>query len=210
MKHKFLSALILAIILPRTLHSGEYIGLGIHAGFHNDVGNMGQQGNSVIYAGQFNGILGVSAKIDRDPLFIRTGADRSMVLMDGEVKDNSSGELKKTRISYTSIPLYAGINFRIRERGKFYMGMGPVYLLGNGSVHTIDEKVQIRDKIYCLGFITGVQLRVDNYIQVYAEWEYISARSAPKINTDPGQTWKDYSIDYSGHRLHLGFSYFIL
>ena len=200
----------MALLAGSKIFGGEYIGFGVHGGLHYDVGNLANEGSDVTYEGQNNLIMGVSAKFDRDPLFMRTGADRSVVMTKGKVVNSSDGKLEQTKISYTSIPAYMGLNFRIREKGKFYMGAGLAYILGSGTVKTTDGTTRVEGNLFGLGFITGVQLRVGNAIQVYTEWEYISARTRPRVARDAANTWKDFSIDYSGHRMHLGLSYYIL
>jgi opacity protein-like surface antigen len=204
-----LPLLLLLFFRYSDINAGEYIGVGGHAGLQYDVGNLsGQKGAD--FKGQHNVILGVTLKLDRDPLFFRTGADRTLLLAKGEVLNNSIGTLESVNIQYTSIPLYAGLNFRIRDRGKFYIGFGIVYIMGSGEVKTTAEKVKINETDFGTGFLTGVQLRVGNNTRVFAEWEYISGRTKPVINTSSTNTWKDFSVDYTGHRIYIGASYYIL
>ncbi len=197
------------ISLSSGVNAGEYVGVGGYAGLQYDVGNLsGQKGAD--FEGQHNAIAGVIMKLDRDPLFFRTGANRTFLIAEGKVLNNSMGTLESLNIQYTSIPLYAGLNFRIRDRGKFYIGFGVAFIMGSGEVKTTNEKVKINENDFATGFMTGVQLRVGNNSRVFAEWEYLSGRTRPVINTSTTNAWKDFSVDYSGHRIYIGASYYIL
>jgi opacity protein-like surface antigen len=200
--------LLLLVFIYSEIDAGEYVGIGGRAGLQYDVGNLGEQ-QGADYEGQHNIILGVILKLDRDPLFFRTGADRTILFAKGKVLNNSIGTLEKLNIQYTAIPLYAGLNFRIRDRGKFYIGYGFVYIMGSGKLETTAEKVTINENDFATGFLTGVQLRVGNNIRVFAEWEYLSGRTRPVINTSTTNSWKDFSVYYTGHRIYVGASYYI-
>ncbi len=208
-KTVLISLLLILVFSYSGINAGEYVGVGGHAGLQYDVGNLsGQKGAD--FEGQHNVILGVTLKLDRDPVFFRTGADRTILFSKGKVLNNSIGTLESVNIQYTSIPLYAGLNFRIRDRGKFFMGFGLVFIMGSGELETTTEKVKIKENDFGTGFLTGVQLRAGNNIRIIAEWEYISGRTGPVINTSTTNTWKDFSVDYTGHRIYIGASYYIL
>lgn len=201
--------LFLLVFVYLEVDAGEYIGIGGHVGLQYDVGNLsGQKGAD--FEGQHNVIPGVTLKLDRDPVFFRTGADRTILFSKGKALNNSIGTLESLNIQYTSIPMYAGLNFRIRDRGKFYIGFGIVFIMGNSELKTTAEKVKVKENDFGTGFLTGVQLRVGDTISVFAEWEYISGRTGPVINTSTTNTWKDFSIDYTGHRIYIGVSYYVI
>jgi opacity protein-like surface antigen len=210
MKKIILLPLLLLLVFDHSeMDAGEYVGIGGHAGLQYDVGNLGEQ-KGADFEGQHNVILGVTLKLDRDPLFFRTGADRTILFAKGKVLNNSIGTLESVNIQYTAIPMYAGLNFRIRDRGKFYIGFGLVFIIGSSELKTTAEKVKVNENDFATGFLTGVQLRVGNNIRVFAEWEYLSGRTGPVVNTSTTNTWKDFSVDYTGHRIYIGASYYVL
>ncbi len=209
MVKNFFIIFLFSIIIAQPIKARDFIGFGIHSGLQYDVGNLGAM-NNIDYIGQHSAIAGISIKIDSTPFFFRAGADRSIMIAKGKVLNSSAGKLQELKIEYTSIPTYAGLNFKIRERGKFYIGFGDVYIVGSGKIKTTDREENINKNVFGLGILTGIQLRVGINTKVYAEWEYISAKTEPVVNISTGNSYKDFSIDFTGHRIHFGFSYYIL
>ncbi|MCP4131230.1 MAG: outer membrane beta-barrel protein [bacterium] len=206
---KILIITVITLTFPTLLWAADFIGVGAQVGFQYDVGNL-ESRPGIETEAQSNILLGAFVKIDRGPLFMRTGADHTFSLGAGKVLNSSAGKLSKTNIQYTSIPLYLGVNFPVRDKGKFYIGMGGTYLLGRGNVTTSAGVTTISDWAYGPGFLAGIQLRVGDSIRFFMEWEYLSAKTDPVVNIDTGSTWKDFSVDFTGHRIHLGMLYYII
>ncbi len=198
---------IVVILTSSFLYAGEYFGIGIHGGFHYDVGNLTSKPDINLDT-QINYMFGGSIKFDSDPLFIRIGNDYTLLAGGGSVKDNSYGKLTEVNIQYISIPFHTGVNFPVYDTGKFFIGIGGTYIIGKGSITTTDGKFEISDKQLGLSFIIGGQIKITEIFRTYLNLIYSTAGSDPLVSISG--TWKDFSVDYSGMRVHLGISlYFI-
>ena len=200
--------------------AGEYLGLGAHIGFHPDAGNLSQM--NVQVNAQNSYMAGVIVKLDVDPFFIKTGGDFVFLSTNGGFsKNNTYGHtIKNISSKYTSIPLYAGLNFTIKERGKLYIGAGAAWILGYGEIELISDlstgatkKTEIDEKIFGIGIICGVQMQVSNSAGIFMDWEYLTAKTDPIVDSSglyTGESFKNFSLDYTGQRFHFGFIYYAI
>ncbi len=198
------------LLLSSPLAAEDYIGLGLHVGIHHDVGNPSNQNRMMDYEPQNNALLGFSFKLNMYFLFVRTGCDVSFVLNKAKV-DNSSDELEYISLGYISVPAFIGLRFPLRELGELYMGIGFAYHIGElkyklGTSANSDETLMIASGY---GFVTGIEFKLLPFARVFMEWQYHDARSEANINTE-GNTYNDYHVDFSGHRILLGAMYYLI
>ena len=196
------------MMLPYLLYGRDNIGIALHTGMHYDVGNLSALPGAQITP-QINIIVGTKVKADIWFAFVQLGIQQSFLASEGRVINDSWGTLKKTSIQYMSFPLYGGLNFPVRDRGTFYIGVGGAWILGSGYIQTATSKKNLNQVIFSHGFMTGMQIRLWKRIGLYFEWEYLYARTGPVINTDSAHNWKDFSADFSGHRFHCGVFYYV-
>lgn len=210
MRHGPVIIITILFMLYSPLFAQEFIGLGMHAGLHHDVGNQSNQNRMMDYEVQNNVLLGFSFKVNMYFLFVRTGCDVSFVLNKAKV-ENSSDELESMSLSYINVPAFLGLRFPLREMGELYMGMGISYHVGEmkyrlASASTSDDTLEVA---LGYGFVTGIEFKLFPFARIYMEWQYFDSRSDAAINTE-GATYKDYHIDFSGHRIFLGAMYYII
>ncbi len=186
----------------------EHIGLGVHIGAHHDVGNFSDQNPSAMTDPQNSLLLGFSFKANIGFVFLRTGFDYSYVLNRGKVLENSD-TVASYSIKYVCVPGFLGFRFPVRERGEFYMGAGMAYFITSGDVKLASGASEDISAIsYGYGIITGIEFKLLPEVRLYMEWEYFDARSDAQVQTTG--SWKNYYVDYTGHRVLLGVMYYLL
>lgn len=203
-----ISAILFMLASP--LFSQDFIGLGMHAGLHNDVGNQSNQNRMMDYEAQNNVLVGFSFKVNMYFLFVRTGCDVSFVLNKAKV-ENSSDELESMSLSYINVPAFAGFRFPLREMGELYMGMGISYHIGEMKYKLASASESDETLGFALGygFVTGIEFKLFPFARIYMEWQYYESRSEATIKTE-GASYNDYHIDFSGHRILIGAMYYII
>ncbi len=190
------------------IFAGQHIGIGTHIGIQYDVGLLEKTSYDTL-SPQINYITGISIKSDYKYLFLQVGIDKSFPIVKSEIAGTTT-KLIKSNIQYISTPVYSGINFPIRDRGKFFLGLGGAYILGSGTLTTTDGITNFNSVNTVYGFITGIQISVSYSLDFIMEWEYIQGSSDPVVNTDIGKTWKNFQINYSGNRFYLGIRYYAI
>ncbi len=202
-------ALLFVFSLPVTLLAHDIVGLGAHVGVHHDVGNLSNQNRSISLDPQNSLLVGFSFKLNAYFFFLRTGCDAAFVINRGNVLDGSD-KIEHSSFSYLALPLFAGFRFPLKEAGEFYMGAGPAYFIGQGTIELDggpSEDVETLSLGY--GFVTGIEFKLLKLIRLYIEWEYFDARSEPVMNTEGG-SYDNFHLDFSGHRILLGVIYYII
>jgi len=196
---------IIILLFPCMISAGDKFSAGLTAGYQYDVGMLSDR--SGIQADvQQNVSAGLVLKLDMSRIFIRTGAEYSYPFEKGYIRDGSAGNIELTEISFTEVPVYAGINLFIRDFGNFYMGGGGSYIFGTGKIKTTSGDVEINEQLFGYGLVAGLELDIYNNASFIFEWEYMAARSSPVASSGAG-TYDDFSIDYSGHRIRFGVVY---
>jgi len=196
--------------MPVTLLAQDFLGLGAHLGAHHDVGNMTNQNRSISQDPQNSLLVGFSFKANMYFLFFRTGCDASLTMNRGNVLDGSD-EIEYSSFSYLTLPAFAGLRFPLKEAGEFYMGAGIVYFIGQGEI-MLDGASSAEDvEAIALGYglVTGIEFKLLQLLRLYMEWEYFDARSEPVMKTE-GNTYDDFHMDFSGHRILIGVMYYII
>lgn len=190
----------------------EYLGLGFHVGLHHNVGNMGSQNPGIKIDPQNNYFLGFTFKSNFGPAFIKFGADTTFLINRGKVLDNSNEEISSVKIHYLSVPLFAGFNYQVLDIGKFYMGPGVSYFMARGSINSATAPLSddISATAWGVGFVSGIELNLTQYTRFYFEWRYFSGSSEPVQQTQSTYDWYDFSVDFTGHRILLGFMYYLI
>ncbi len=188
------------------------IGFGLHIGAQHDVGNFSSNDPSLQIDPQNNYFLGFSGKTNFICFFAKFGIDTTVMINRGEVLENSSGEIESIKIHYVSIPFFLGFNYRILDVGNFYMGPGISYLLGRGRITSTTPALSedIDTSAWGLGFISGIELDLTTSTRFYFEWEYLDGRSVAVQQTQTTDNWKNYYIDFTGHRILFGIMYYVL
>lgn len=207
-----LTALILAIAFSSPLAAEEVLGLGVHLGLHHDVGNISNQDRNILQDPQNSMLAGFSFKLNLSIFFIRTGCDISSQINRGNVLDSTPpSAIEYTSLSYICLPGFLGIRYQLKDVGEFYMGAGMAYFLGAGEVKLAASATaeEVDASAYGYGLVTGIEFKLLQFLHLYMEWQYFDARSDPVLNTGAG-TWKDYYVDFSGHRILIGAMYFLL
>lgn len=190
------------LLLYAPLYSQERVSAGISAGYHYDAGNFSSKQN-------FNGTVqqnisaGAVFKLDFNFIFLRSGAEFSYPFIKGKY----GGNIGKTHVFFTEVPLYAGLNLPIRNFGALYMGAGGSYIFGSGDIETSSGKVNVSEQLFGYGFIAGVETEIHSSTSFIMEWGYVSAKSSPVAASDPLDLYDDYYIDFTGHRIRAGFLY---
>ncbi len=208
-----LSCLIAASFLSAApLGAGGTIGAGIHLGAHYDVGMVGSYNPDFKVNPQLNFLAGFALKAGYRFLFLRTGIDTATAVNKGRVMDNAASTgstdlIQSYKITYTTIPCFAGFAFLIHDVGEFYLGGGAAYILGRGNV-TSSARRSFKTEAFGPGLIAGVQFSLTPSFRLYMEWEYIDARSGAAVNTQTAIGWKNLYADFTGHRLLLGLMYY--
>jgi opacity protein-like surface antigen len=211
----YISLLIFLIGIYTSAFAQRYFGVGIHVGGQHDVGDLTTFYPNAQTEPQNSVIFGVAIRLSVPFFFIRTGGDASFTLNKGKVlEDQATVGVNEYNVQYTMLPLYAGLQFPLRDRGAFYLGGGVSYFYGTGSVKLSDNSSQDIDATaFGAGFLAGMQLHVTSSFSLYMEWMYVDARSKPVITTtgtyNP-KNYKDLFIDYSGHRIMIGVMYYVL
>lgn len=209
-----ITALILCAAFSAPASAEGMLGLGVHLGAHHDVGNMSNQDRNFLYDPQNSMLVGFSFKANMNFLFFRTGCDASMMLNRGNGLDNGTPTppvIEYASFSYLAIPGFLGIRYPLKDVGEFYMGAGVAYFIGTGEVKlTAAASAEDIEAIALgYGFVTGIEFKLHQLLNLYMEWEYYDARSDPVMKTGT-TTWKDLHIDFSGHRVLLGAMYYLL
>jgi opacity protein-like surface antigen len=199
------------IYFSNFLSAEDYIGLGAHLGFHHDVGNLESQNSDIQIDPQNNYFLGFSFKTNFSFLFARFGADTTFLINRGEVLENSS-EITYAKIHYISMPLFIGYNYKILDLGNFYMGPGLSYFVARGHITSSNATLSkdISATGWGYGFIAGIEYRLSTKTDFYFEWEYLDGKSEPVLQSSSTYNWKDFYVDFTGHRLILGVRYYLL
>ncbi|MGB4270185.1 MAG: outer membrane beta-barrel protein [Spirochaetota bacterium] len=193
----------------------RYFGVGIHVGGQHDVGDLTSFYPPAQTDPQNSVIFGVAIRLSIPFFFIRTGGDASFTINKGTVlEDQATVGVDEYNVKYTMLPLYAGLQFPLRDRGVFYLGGGVSYFYGTGSVIlSSGTSEDIETTAFGTGFLAGMQLHVTSSFSLYMEWMYVDARSKPVIATTGtynANNYKDLFIDYSGHRIMVGVMYYVL
>jgi opacity protein-like surface antigen len=212
-KRLFLYISAFLIITSGPLRAQDFFGLGLHVGYHHNVGEFSSYNPSFQMVPQNNMLVGLAIKASYRFIFLRTGCETSFMLHMGEVQENTdtNDTIETTRLRYTTIPGYIGLDFPIQDIGEFYMGCGVAWFLGNGTITVNGSQKDLNAQAFGFGFITGIQLNLVYSLRLYVEWEYLEARSKPTMNTQTApQAWKNYSIDFTGHRFLLGIMYYVI
>lgn len=210
-KRRLFPLIVLLLMWPVLAYPRQHIGLGLHLGAHHNVGRLSDYNGGFDLDPQNNYLIGFAFKANYRFLFLRTGVDTSFILNKGRVLENSdpNDPVQRYRITYTEIPCFIGLNFPVQDIGEFYMGGGIAYFIGNGTV-TTSTSTDIDATALGFGFITGIQIYITSTVRLYMEWQYLDARSEPVANTVTApQTWDNYYIDFSGHRLLAGIMYYV-
>jgi len=203
--------LMVLLLLPAAANAQNYLGLGLHLGAQHNVGRLSDYNRNFEVEPQNSYLIGIAFKASYRFLFLRTGVDTSFILSRGEVLENSdpSDPVERYRLSYTQVPCFIGLNFPVQDIGEFYMGGGIAYFLGSGTV-TAASSVDIEATALGYGFISGIQILITPAVRLYMEWQYLDARSEAVANTVTGpQTWDNFYVDFSGHRMMLGLMYYV-
>lgn len=210
MKKIIIPILLSAMLLSPAILHANYIGVGLHVGTQYNVGNLNEYSNSIQYDPQINAIVGFSAKFDLKFFFIRPGVDLSFKMIDGKVL-NSSSVIEKTKITYYAAPCFIGLNLPVKEIGTFYLGGGAAYMIAAGSIKlaSVATATEISNTGWGYGFISGINMSINNKLGLYMEWQYLEYMTDPIVQTG-SHTWKDLAIDYSGHRISVGVIYYLL
>ncbi|TAL39265.1 MAG: hypothetical protein EPN93_02090 [Spirochaetes bacterium] len=207
-----LPALIFASAFASAARAEQNFGVGIHVGAHHNVGNLDSYDPAMQIKPQTSLLLGCSFKANLGFFFMRAGVDTTFVFSKGEVLEPSSNDtVTSYEIRYSQVPVFAGLSFPVQDVGEFYMGGGGAYLLATGTVkHPAKEEISASAIGY--GFLAGMQLTLTPNVRLYMEWEYIDARSAPVLATQPAPAdqWKNLYIDFTGHRILLGAMYYLI
>jgi hypothetical protein len=89
--------------------------------------------------------------------------------------------------------------------------MGPAYHIGEFTYKLAASASSDDTMVITLGygFVTGIEFKLLSFAHVFMEWQYHDARSEAEINTE-GNTYNDYHVDFSGHRILLGAMYYLL
>ena len=191
------------------LRADDYLGLGAHLGFHHNVGNLDSQYAGIQIDPQNNYFLGFSFKTNFSFIFARFGVDTTFLFNRSETLE-SSGDIATAKIHYTSMPLFAGFNYKVLDTGNFYMGPGFSYFVARGSVKTAAGSSEDIDATgWGYGFITGIEYKLLLKINLYFEWEYLDGKSEPVLSSGAA-AWDDFYVDFTGHRFILGFRYYLL
>ncbi len=211
----YILLLIFLIGLPVSVFAQRYFGVGIHVGGQHDVGDLTSFYPDAQTDPQNSVLFGVAIRLSIPFFFIRTGGDASFTINKGKVLDNQATVgVDAYNVQYTMLPLYAGLQFPLRDRGAFYLGGGVSYFYGTGSVKlSSGVSEDINATAFGAGFLAGMQLYVTSSFSLYMEWVYVEARSKPVITTTGtynASNYKDLFIDYSGHRILLGVMYYVL
>lgn len=193
----------------------RYFGVGIHVGAQHDVGDLTTFYPAAQTEPQNSAVFGVALRVSIPFFFIRTGGDASFTINKGKVLENQATVgVDEYNVKYTMIPLYAGLQFPLRDRGAFYVGGGVSYFYGTGSVALSNGTSEDIDATaFGPGFLAGMQLHITSSFSLYMEWMYVDARSKPVVATTGtynANNYKDLFIDYSGHRIMLGVMYYVL
>ena len=190
--------------------ASEHIGVGWHAGYTRDMGNLSEM-TGVTFRPQNNYIAGIMFKLDFQFFFLRFGVDRSVLADRGEIKDSSMGSLESLNIQFTSVPVFTGLNFPVRDRGAFFMGIGGEYIITGGDIRTTAGRTRIDTDIFGFGFISGIQIRASDSVRALLEWEYLYAKTGPVADIDsPSLGQKSFAADYTGHRIFIGILYYMI
>lgn len=210
-KRIILYIIIILFSLPTIGKAKEIFGIGFYLGGQHDVGTLSSYNSDIQLDPQNNYIVGFSCKVNIICIFLRTGMDTSFLISDGGVKETSD-DIESTDIQFTTIPFFAGLNFRIHDKGEFYMGAGCAYMLGRGKIETqaSSSNEDIDTFIWATGFIAGVGLNISSSASFYIEWEYLNGKSDSIIQTQSTNDWNNYYIDFTGHRILLGFMYYLI
>ncbi|MCX8125282.1 MAG: porin family protein [Spirochaetes bacterium] len=193
----------------------RYFGVGIHIGAQHDVGDLTSFYPDAQTEPQNSAIFGVALRLSVPFFFIRTGGDASFTINKGKVLENQATVGVSTyNVAYTMLPIYAGLQFPLQDRGAFYLGGGASYFYGTGKAKLSNGTSEDIDATaFGVGFLAGMQLHVTSSFSLYMEWMYVDARSKPVIATtgtyNPNN-YKDLFIDYSGHRIMIGVMYYVL
>lgn len=208
-----------SITMASVVFANDMVGIGIHVGFQQNVGSLrGYSYDPTIeYDPQNNIFLGASFKFNIRFFMLRTGVDSSFLMNKGSRPDDSTN-ISTYNVQYTAIPVFIGMIFPILSRGEFYMGGGGAYITGTGTIKsagsTEEEDLSVTAEAY--GVMAGIQLETVSSIRIYLEWQYLNGRSKPlrKTRAAPydinNPDWKDYYVDYTGHRILVGVMYYII
>lgn len=196
---------LILLMLPCMLSAGDKLSAGLTAGYQNDVGMLSDR-RGVQADAQQNISAGLVLKLDMSKIFIRTGAEYSYPFDKGRFPDGSAGNVTGTEISFTEVPVYAGINLCIRDFGNFYIGGGGSYIFGTGKIRTVSGDANINEQLFGYGLIAGLEYEIYNNASFIFEWEYMAVRSSPAASSGAG-TYNDFCVDYSGHRIRFGVIY---
>lgn len=212
MRKLLINTILVLCLYPCTARAEQYFGIGFHMGMQHDVGNISSYNSKLETDPQNNFIIGLAIKSNYKFLFIRTGVETTFLVNKGEVtgKNDATDQdtISEYRISYMEVPAFIGINFPVQKVGEFYMGCGMAYFLATGSI-THTSKEDISAYAFGYGFITGMQISINSIFRLYMEWNYTEARSGPIMSTTP-TGWKNFSIDFSGHRIVIGIMYYMI
>ena len=200
----------LAGIWTSPLAAQEIIGIGVHLGAHHDVGNLSGQDNNILHDPQNSLLAGFSLKANMAFLFFRTGCDVSMLANRSNVYDDTP-VIEHSSLSYLSLPAFLGVRYPLKDIGELYMGAGMAYFIGTGEVKLAASATADDVEAIALGygFVTGIEFKLLQFLNLYMEWEYFDVRSDPVLTT-AGSTWDDFYIDFSGHRILVGAMYYLL
>ncbi len=210
-KKSALLTVCIIVICALPARAEQYLGVGFHVGSQNDAGNITSYNPELETDSQVSLLLGVSFKASCRFFFLRTGVDTTFAVTDGRVLENSDAAETITRysITYTGVPLFAGLNFPVQDIGEFYMGGGVEYFLAGGTISMGAQQKDISAMALGYGFIAGVQLNVTSKTRLYMEWEYIDARTGAIMQTTAA-AWDNLYIDLTGHRIMVGFMYYVI
>lgn len=195
---------ILLMLSGNMLYSDDKFSVGLTAGYQYDVGMLSEK-PGVQSDVQQNISAGLLLKLDMSRLFFRSGIEYSYPFEKGKIAGNSAGEIKKTSIVFTEVPVYAGISLPLRDFGAFYLGGGGSYIFGSGHLKTESDNVRISEQLFGYGLIAGIEYEIYSNASFVFEWEYMAAKSSPVASFSG--SYDDYCVDYTGQRIRFGIVY---
>jgi opacity protein-like surface antigen len=204
----YLTTALLTLTLSASMqvYAADYLAIGGGAGYQHDSGNTDAY-PEMMRTTQKNILVSGWFKADLWPMiFVRAGYIRSMGITEGKALHSSHGSLDSWEIGYHMIPGHLAFSFPVNDDGALYMGAGITYIFSSGQI-TAAEKVTFSKNLFGYGLIAGLQSKVYGPVSLFAEWNYLTAKTAPLIDTDADSV-KDYSADFSGSTVHFGILYY--
>ena len=194
------------MIISSAAFADDLLSVGFYTGFQHDACRLSEIDGDINT--QNNVIIGADISLIYKNIFIKTGADTSFTITKGKVQSTETS-LEKTDIKFSSVRFYTGLNIPVRLTGRIYTGIGAVFLMATGSIKTATGNHEISEFTYAPAFILGTEFSIAHGFSLFIDWEYAAGITSPTAQTSAG-SYKDYSIDCTGSRFHMGLCYYIL